>query len=228
MPTLGSVSAIGSSETLNGRSFTVATIANTGGGHTINTLVLPCTADAVVEGQNAPFIERGIVLQESDWMLERIVGKLFIGLDIETTESPAVLCGAGFFVARSNNESGGGGDTPIGSATAAERNENYSPLHEDTVDEPWLWRRTWLLGGSPTSFGLTTFPLNNAFYGSVMDGPHIDAKSVRRIGNDERLWFAFSTASLAADVEQTNGAVRGYLDYRILGALRKSKGKSSF
>lgn len=236
LPTLGSTSESGSihENTLNGRAFTISVFANTGGGHSINTFVVPVTADQPLDSSAAAVTVGGnFIATGTDWFLERIVGKLFLGSRIgdEAEQRPnVVLVGAGFFVARANDaDSGGGIDTPIGSASSAERNENYGPLNEDTVREPWLWRRTWVLGGTAQADnGLSFAPLTNMNYGSVLDGPHIDAKSVRRIRNDERLWFAVATASISGSAGQIGGTVNGYLDYRILGAPRKSQNRSAF
>lgn len=232
-PTLGSASAQGNPHVLSGRSFSVQVLPNNTG-PVINTFILPVVPDAPLNEQDAA-VGEGRLVQAigNEWFLERIVGKLFLaqGLGVATAAA-ATLVGAGFFVARANDvNSGGGIGTPVGSASVAERNENYSPIHDNVIREPWLWRRTWILGGqagSATFQGFTFAPLFNGFYGSVSDGPHIDAKSVRRIGNDERLWLAVSTASLILSEAQSDNLVTGYLDIRVLGALRKAKGKSTF
>lgn len=231
-PTLGSVTGA-EQDHLSGRSFEIAVAANVAATPIITTLILAVTSDAPID--NTDVGNTNALIMGQEWFLERIVGKLFLGNALQDSGSPptavnSVLIGAGFFVARANDaDSGGGVNTPIGSATVAERNPNYSPLHLDAIREPWLWRRTWVLGGDLSlGAGLSGNPLTNSSYGSVLDGPHIDAKSVRRIGQDERLWFAVSTASLTTNETQTSGVVQGYLDYRILGALRRARGKSAF
>lgn len=181
----------------------------------------------------------------------RIVGKLFAERKnfafsgSQDDPDPAVLFGAGFFVARANDLSvGGGSGTPIGSATIQERRDHYSPLDTDTVREPWIWRRTWILGLSgraprsstavgpdfPTATIFTAhWPASTGLYGSVMDGPHIDSKVKRRIGQDDRLWFAISATPYPLG-QNTSGNlnVEGYLDYRLFGALRKARSRSAF
>jgi hypothetical protein len=217
---------------LSGRSFAINVLQNNEDGPAINTLILPLTADDPVDPTDASTLSGGnvLTLQNSEWFCERLVGKLFIGVSNEVTAAPAVLVGAGFFVARANDgESGGGVNTPIGSASLGERNSNYSPLHGDAIREPWMWRRTWVLGGPfVPAEGLSGNPSTNTFYGSVADGPHIDVKSVRRIRGDERLWFAISTASIVAGSTQLSASLRGYLDLRILGALRKPQNRGAF
>lgn len=77
------------------------------------------------------------------------------------------------------------------------------------------------------------FPPTTAHYGSIMDGPHIDAKSVRRVGNDERLWFAVSAVNFplvtqSEIVVNQDVQIRGYLDFRVLGRLTRAHNRSNF
>lgn len=89
-----------------------------------------------------------------------------------------------------------------------------------------------MLGGAPRpEDGFSLFSNGNMFYGSIQDGPKIDVKSVRRIGQDDRLWFSISTVALGPvqTEEQTFvGGVQGYLDVRILGNTRKAKNDGKF
>lgn len=246
-------------EVLNGRTFTVGVL----GSGAISTEISPLTFDTPVDPGDVDSTARGgLVLTVGDeYIVERIVGKCFVALQgrrnaaDDPSEPQAALVGAGIFVTRANDsQSGGGAQTPIGSASTAERRDNYSPLSEDTVREPWMWRRTWILGNqsfrdtnqSQTIAQFNTlsiqsasslFPSTNAAYGSVLDGPHVDVKSVRRIRQDERLWFVVSAVMLppsfdsignAGGTKNANGSVSGYFDFRILGALRKAHNKSTF
>lgn len=234
-PTLGTAGIESSNDNLSGRSFEISVLPNLGNQPLLNTFVIPVVPDAPEDNSDLSQ-GQGRLVQGlgNEYIIERIVGKIFLAAGLGAATAPAAtLVGAGMFVGRANDEqSGGGVDTPVGSASVAELNQNYSPLHEDVIREPWLWRRTWVLGGNATSVtngGFSFAPLTNAFYGSVQDGPHIDAKSVRRIGNDERLWFAVSTVSIINQgALGTQTTVTGYLDLRVLGALRKARGKSAF
>lgn len=67
-----------------------------------------------------------------------------------------------------------------------------------------------------------------------MDGPHIESKSGRFIGEDERLFFGINAMPLAdggAGFEprklDTNVAVDYLLDFRLVGALRKASNRHS-
>lgn len=239
----------------NGRQFNITHPAASA---ELLTIISPITFDQPFEGDAIDPTDASLAdIVGSEYVLQRIVGKLWItrqanvsaGTGLEV--NPCMLVGAGFFVARANDAAvGGGPDTPIGSATEAERRDNYSPLEVDTVREPWIWRRTWLLGtaglGSvqnPAVGGLEVrrpvaeadsfvagFPASTAFYGSVADGPHIDSKVKRRVGQDNRLWFAVSAVPWPIGEETAGDGTNlpGYLDYRIFGSLRKAKGSSAF
>lgn len=231
-------------------------------------VISPVTLDAPRDPSNDAINSQGVLADQiaGDYVIERIVGKVFCGVSPilqEDTGVHAARCvevAAGFFVARVNDsDSGGGIDAPIGSATPDERNANYSPLHPDAIREPWMWRRTWLLstqdggfpqgnevgfplpGGGRRFSAAATFPNSNAKYGSVMDGPHFDCKSVRRVRNDERLFFVSAVWIVDNLIGgQVNGlpggelignqelAVVVKLDLRLLGALRRARNKSNF
>lgn len=234
-----------------------------GAGGTISTVITDLTFDRPLEGEDIQGQDTLSQIIGSEYVLQRIVGKVFahrrivptfasaIGLDLAVDNGPAILLGCGFFVARANDSSSGGGaDTPIGSATTTERNDNYSPLEVDTVREPWIWRRTWILGslgaqwsdptiagGNRSTFLLSNsslppgaYPPSTAGYGSVADGPHIDSRVKRRVNQDNRLWFAVSACNFPTGTSSANQAhdVTVYLDYRIFGSLRKAKGTSAF
>lgn len=245
-PTIGS--AVGTDQDdVSGRAFNLSVL----GTGQQSVIVSPITYDAPAEPGDVdptdPGVLAGIVGQE--YFLKRIVGKFFLQLPAkrEALNDPSTirgaLVGAGFFVARANDaDSGGGLGTPIGSASTAELVDNYSPLANETIREPWIWRRTWLLGNAAFRYAEqasvtgdlagssgTNYPSSTADYGSVMDGPHIDAKCARRISQDERLWFAVAGVRWPLD-EQSNAGVTldGYLDYRLLAQLRKAHNRGVF
>lgn len=183
----------------------------------------------------------------SEYILRRIVGKVFCHRDqfSSAAETLAVLVTCGFFVARSEDTSTetAGDPKPIGANTLTELRENYSPAAVSTVREPWIWRRRWILGNQRltanqtivVSSGVAAFPPTNAGYGSVMDGPHLDAKTIRRVGQDDRLWFVVSARQLSANWADpfnsdasTPVGVGVHLDYRLFGSLRKAKQQGRF
>lgn len=202
-----------------------------------NVLIFPLIPDVPIDGTVAA--DQILPLEAiigNEWFCERIVGSIFVGFrtpDTGELRARSVLVTAGVFVARANDQgSGGGVDQPIGSASAAERRDNYGPQSVDAIREPWMFRRSWMLGGAPDiAQAFSFFPTSNVFYGDMRSGPHIDVKSVRRIGQDDRLWFAVSTVALGprTGVEETfTQGVQGYVDVRILGNTRKARNDGKF
>jgi len=224
-------------------------------------VITPVVMDEPLEGENAG---TGLTLSDfigNEYVLQRIVGKVFAAryatllhnATNQVDRGKAAIFGCGFFVARAQDADTGDSEQPIGSNSAAERNDNYNPLDIDTVREPWIWRRTWILGSAgrdqvngdlaPTTAFLGTqfansvnlsaavYPASTALYGSVMDGPHVDSKVKRRVRQDERLFFAVAASlfpfGLAPDENEPVG-IAGTLDLRVFGSLRAARNSSSF
>lgn len=222
----------------------------------ITTGIVPLTADAPREpGDINPETDVGVLntIVGNEYFLRRIVGKMYIthelfgpgadGLPTDPSNWPlAALCTAGIFVARAGDASAAEVDLPIGATVAANLRESYSPSHVNTIREPWIWRRAWILGNPAVKYFLQRgafptinegeffeFPTNNAEYGSVADGPHVDAKTMRRVRDDERLFFAFSTVRWPlGDAALNDSAIRGHFDYRILAQVRKARSRGVF
>jgi len=152
------------------------------------------------------------------YRLRRIVGKFFCSFGtIGTSNVQCAQVAAGLIVCRT--DSNGNVVTDLNTT---------NPLAQDSADDPWIWRRTWLLShpGYDYNVPFARFPATNTAYGSVADGPHIDQKTARVIGPDERLVAMFAARAL-----QTTGAaaptatvISGYLDYRLLGSMRTNVG----
>lgn len=170
-----------------------------------------------------------------DWLCKRIVGKLFVGMhQHENTTSggtpPYAIIGAGFYVGRADDANQDVPDT---------NNSEIDPLALKNVRQPWMWRRTWFLSNASAN-PTAAFPdlawshLDNGALASSLDGPHIDIKVARRIRREERLWFVINGYGLSDMSANTDGdwSVPGQasflLDYRVLGAMRKSNNRSTF
>lgn len=206
--------------------------------------VVACVPDLAPENFDASSLLTEAITQE--YILRRIVGKLHLCYSQNGSAyiagappiPPAVFVAAGFFVARASDVSQA---DPEGSPVGYVGNSDvatfnlYSPLSRDTQREPWIWRRSWALGNNKdqantnsTTRGYELFPATN-YDGSVADGPHVDAKTVRRVGQDDRLWFAISTIMLSNQAASGNdGVLSWFLDVRYLGALRKAKQRGAF
>lgn len=229
-------------------------LANTG---VNNVVILPVAADNVVDTEGT-----GNLLNDSmqgGWALRRIVGKVFVGYaqrdadygqasDLSIVPT-GILVTVGFFVARVEQEQD---ILPIGSGTPAIVTKQYNPRHPMVNTEPWIWRRSWVLGNPITralvlggSFNFTqtantpgdsswNYPPQNAFYGSLHDGPHIDCKTKRRILADERLFISIAARYLPYNTDLSNFMAVStetadvIVDLRFFGALRRKKNRSAF
>lgn len=243
LPNVGSATGIGA-ETTAGRSFAIQAAAN----GAITTGILPLTLDTPFEGDViAAGVDSLADVIGSEYVLKRIVGNVFLNyandtFDQEEVAGQPLIAAAGFFVARANDAAvGGGEDTPIGSATEGERRDNYSPLENDTIREPWIWRRTWILGAQGGRSGqidqfvpnpnMQAYPISTVGYGTAAGGPYIDSRVKRIVANDNRLWFAISVANFplgTAVLPGFEGSLVGFLDYRLFGSLRKARNQSAF
>lgn len=190
-------------------------------------------------------------LEESAWRLRRVVGKIFATYNSASnardnnTAPPAVHFMAGLMVRRVDSTGfPDPGDVQLG--------------NRDDYDDPWLWRRTWLLGrgtnetffgtlgGGPTNaanasgdpftafapqiaYDFTQFPNNNCVYGSALDGPHVDAKTNRIIGPEDRLILHMEAYALPIQGFTTDlvrlGRVSGMYDLRLLGVTMKASNR---
>lgn len=165
----------------------------------------------------------------NEYRLRRIVGKCHAYAYTESQELsawPHVEFAAGFIVVRTDDE-----------GTPTTDFDFVNPLQQDSMEDPWIWRRKWVLSlGNYTdttvqnyvyqSTAFNGFPRSTAFYGSVADGPHIDQKTARVIHRSERLWFVkaariFNPMGIA-DIEASYAApvVAGICDTRLLASMR--------
>lgn len=163
------------------------------------------------------------------YRLRRIVGKIWCAASANpgdtATNITAIEVGFGFIVAKTD---------ATGNITTDISTTN--PLSQSSADDPWIWRRTWVLNpyDGTGSFGNADqwygFPRTNMEYGSVADGPHIDQKTARVVGQEERLIGMLAArvlgtsddASPTPTTEYVN--VRGFLDYRLLASMRSTQG----
>jgi len=218
-------------DTHSGRELTVSAPANGTSAISVADLLLDTPSD------EAPVNLPMGVFQNNEYVIKRIVGKCFGAIDQSAaiTGGPRrVILTCGIFVARAGDADDGAGaeNVPIGFLVGNQAVDNYSPNRAETIREPWVWRRQWILenqvvaAGNP---GTASFPTTTAGYGSVADGPHIDAKTGRRVGSDERLFFAASARNFPPNATADDPTiVRVWIDYRVLGAMRRTRGKSAF
>lgn len=169
--------------------------------------------------------------QGSEYQLERIVGKLHAKLRPGPIQSGLAgaqfaLFSAGLIVLRVEEQTG----APLRSDL-----EEYTTLTASNISDPWIWRRTWVLGSDDviTQSAIpfvrpTGLPKSTAEFGDIESGPHVDARSVRRVRREERVFLVTDLVQLDLFLNPSkstgaSGVHVDYLfDYRILGKLVKA------
>lgn len=163
-------------------------------------------------------------ITSSAYRLRRVVGKIFCSIT-QNTEPPgggasgSVIVTAGLIVLRVGAD--GLEINPIG--------EDYSPSRYSGWGDPWIWRRSWILSNFVVALTQDTgaaFPEVNTNFPSALDGPHVDAKTARIIGPEERLFLVVTGTSLGGPSQgggQPN-VVRVTWDLRSLVTMRSSQG----
>lgn len=194
----------------------------------LNALQLPLTFDKPIDEVDAAGFENQTLadLQGSAYRLRRIVGNIQVGLSWPDTGGAdpgwsAVLFGAALAVIPWDDRS----NTP---------EADVDPIDADDIREPWIWRKTLVLGqqviNRPTSVGqvskaLSALPATSSYYPQSRF-EYLDQKTARVITGDTRLCLVIGCAYLGAfDAAPFTPTVAGYFDYRILGSLRKASGK---
>lgn len=214
--------------------------------------IIPITYDDTSEAGDAiPANTDMSAITNNEYILKRILGSLHLwnssGGSPATPAAfaSAALITAAFFVARrdDNNEP----DTPIGylDSSLLENLENYSPDRAETARLPWIWIRQWIIGNSSKaayfagggySFdstgdvsGLMFAPGNNWQASDIRSGPHIDAKSRRRVPHDHRLFFVLQGRTLPQGNSSTSGmGVDAALRVRLFGTMVKARQRGTF
>jgi len=189
-----------------------------GAGNDIN-VVIPLTVDFPAEPADTLSDYAG-----SGYRLRRIVGKIFAAVEQDAepdvTSPSAVIVTCGFIVLRVNAPG-----VPLSGANGLD----YSPQLLDSERDPWIWRRSWILGNHAVAPGgsgqiVNSYPRNTAEYSSVADGPHIDAKTARAVKDEERLFFAAGGVGINGSGQGVGTNVRFTLDYRLLASMYKQSG----
>lgn len=187
--------------------------------------------------------------QNNEYFLKRVVGKINVGMQtegsvamptIDTNAPQKFIVAAGLFVARAADAQLAG--FPVGYPANAQA--DYNPLDPNCIREPWLWRRTWVLGSPYWNYlreqgivsGGTTAPNviprqpeSNAEFGSALDGPHVDARTRRRVSSDDRLWLAVAGHALPfGGTAQGTGSANFDWEFRVFGSMRRARNSGTF
>lgn len=212
---------------------------------------LPLTFDQGQENRLSQELTQAITLSDlmgSSWRLRRMIINVWASFVTEgqgALDFPAgtsvlsSLFSVGCMVLATDASS-----APVKAAT-------INPLERDDYTDPWVWRRVWLLGQgaelrrttsvlgafegvAPNQAAVVTdeesaflqFPKTNLAYGFLAGGTHIDQKTNRVIGPEERLFLVFGTKQMPIQRQCANSAlIVGAVEYRLLGGLQRSSNR---
>jgi len=172
-------------------------------------------------------------VQGQDYLLQRVVGKVWGGINQEYQDNTAlrsgILCIA---LAVLPNEAGSSGPQIDPS--------EYNPVFAENAQQPWIWRRTWRLD-NPAIWSVDIqlellpgsiqgYPGNTSGYHGMQEGGHLDAKSRRRITKEHRLYLVGAMQTVSGNYEDATLQSTWHFgfDLRVLGQMRRGKNKSSF
>lgn len=165
-------------------------------------------------------------IQSSGYRLRRIVGKIWVRMgQVDDANIEFAVVTAGIMVRRVDPTAA----TSL-AATNAAGAELISPNESENYSDPWIWRRSWLLGNNAAPAFPATFPPflgSNDIALSALDGPHVDQKTARIVGPEERLFLDVSVRSNKTGEQSADAIAVSTLvicDLRILASMRASTG----
>lgn len=161
-------------------------------------------------------------VESSGYRLRRIVGKIFCDTiqDDEAGRPISVIVTVGFIILRCHSDG-----TPLGIFGGLGQ-EGYAATTLENISDPWIWRRSWRLGNVPlagSTPGAAIWPETNATAAGTFDGPHIDAKTARIVGPEERL-FMVATGTGVEGNSQFQASATIITDLRVLASMRSNVG----
>jgi len=160
-------------------------------------------------------------VEGQEYVLERVVGKVTAGFWQIRGEACAAVVAVGLCVLPVED---GAPTTP------ALKVDDYDPLLARNAQAPWLWRRTWTLGNGWPDVQSPPYLQTNQMFGSVLDGPHLDTRGVkRRIRKEQRIFLVASAQVAQVDASGTVDSVIEFtVDLRLFGSMRKARNASTF
>lgn len=199
-------------------------VAGVSGDHT--TAVQPLISDI----PSASFQGSGLAIEtladiySAGYRLRRVVGKVFAGLNQSEARDAGpidILVTCGIIVLRVDRAG-----LPL--VPTLGWDNAYAPSIIDSWSDPWVWRRSWLFSNFVNAAAVN-FPTygetNTNGYGSIQDGPHVDQKTARVIGQEERLFFvadAMVKTQGASATQMATVHITG--DLRFVGSIRQMAG----
>lgn len=162
-------------------------------------------------------------VNQPSYRLRRIVGDCFFGIAQTApgnTPVPGFLVEWGIIVRRVDSD---------GLAAVDGEDQDIGSIQNNP--DPWIFRRNWLIGtgqivNAPDGQVVAAFPGTSAGYGNAQH--HIDQKTARRVGPEERLILNVTCWAMPSDagegIENSSHAFWGVFDYRVLGSLSMGSG----
>lgn len=185
------------------------------------------THGVVIDGEGLDPLAAGTTLSDienSGYRLRRIVGDVWVAVNqLAENTPPTIFCSAGLMVLRVRPETG----LPLDS------NDHYGVNNAENVMDPWIWERSWLLSNklstgpiAPIGFQEASLGTANSVLGGNADGTHIDQKTARVIGPEERLFLILSStvAQTAGQQEDIIVGIQWFWKLRCLASMRVSVG----
>uniref|UniRef100_UPI00404854C7 hypothetical protein n=1 Tax=Rheinheimera sp. TaxID=1869214 RepID=UPI00404854C7 len=163
-------------------------------------------------------------LENSGYRLRRIVGKIWVSQEQvqEETAPSRFIVTAGLIIRREDSTTG------LSMAFGTGQAELLAPSQIENSGDPWIWRRSWVLTNQfALPVGQDVGIQNNYTFGSggVSDGPHVDQKTARIVGPEERLYLdVSSTILLSGAGQQLIGSTTVLTDLRVLASMRTGTG----
>lgn len=174
-------------------------------------------------------------IAQSGYRLRRIVGKLSFSVQqknaVDDGDGSSWMVTAGFIIRRIS-DLGAGAGISLADVAGGAGGLIISTVSFDNVMDPWIWRRSWRLNDNLAILSDTTpvpnrdvFPPSNDKYGGgVLDGPHVDAKTARVVGPEERLFLSVTVEGLDGNAQGNPGAILMLGDLRVLASLKSNTG----
>lgn len=183
--------------------------------------------DSTLGGTTAALLDKTLAdVEQSGYRLRRIVGKLFFAVDQDALaalgDPSTCIVTAGFIVRRVAPDG-----TSMASIAGGATGVTISTQTLDNLADPWIWRRSWILSNTAgaNAADAASFPQqNNIEYGSALDGAHVDQKTARIVGPEERLFLSVTCAGINGNSQAGPMAVLLIGDIRTLGSLRSNVG----
>lgn len=196
----------------------------TGGPGSSTTLEMPVVQDGNQSDPLDPVASLSDI-ENSGYRLRRIVGKVYCFI-AQTGAPTASLFAvtAGFIIRRTAENANTGANTGFSQANSLNPQSIDANRIGNSMD-PWIWRRTWLLannGAGGTGFGDAPGQNFGAQYPGPLEGPHVDQKTARIVGQEERLFLDVSVMDTLGTDVQTSIVV--ITDLRVLASMRTSVG----